>query len=266
MHKTSAAGAILAVLSLANIAAAPPRPMVRVLWDGATADLQASIKRDEKAGRDLPRLTSPEVRNLFQEAFDEQVLPTLGNDLLDFIDTSHRDSVCDVSIGLALAYGRHGLGPSAIRTLGASSDATMARIMRNNVIYQDEQTRAFAFATACFGTQISIGRTAYAQIPASLIFPTSRQGALLMVQNAPTLYHVIVSTLRDPKISLANKTLLLDRAAQYADAYATVLAPAERKSVIGVVDALAPTAPPPLRVKLTRIHQAMATPCKGLCA
>jgi hypothetical protein len=158
------------------------------------------------------------------------VLPAIGNDPLAFLNSTGVQSVCGGGIGLGSAYAHHGVRQPDGQALAAPGpNPTKTKIMRNAAIYQDEQTLALGFATACFGAEISAGRAAYDNMPPELRSAGVGQGSLLLVRDAPELYKVVLTKL-------------------------------------GWVDSLQSSAPPPFRAQLARIRQAMSRPCKGLCA
>lgn len=70
-----------------------------------------------------------------------------------------------------------------------------------------------------------------------------------------------------PFYSAANRAMALDIAARHADVFASLLAPGDRKAVIGIVNRSLPSATPEDHAKLLIIRAAMsATGCTGLCA
>ncbi len=263
MGKALAPVAVLALLCFMNgVAGAQPTPSLDA-FKSANNQLLASIERAEKAGGELPRITDPVTRPMFEGAFNERVLSGVDKsnvgELLD---------ICSQPIKVAVAYSLHGLDKVARSTSQNQLPAVSAAVMnRNSVTYQDEEVVALAFATSCAALEIPAMTKFWEGLPAAERTATRRQGLAHARHGIMELYAGVLTMQNQPSYSAANRATALDAAEKHAGAFAYALALEDRKSVIGLINVALASATPAERVKLIRVRDVMSiATCTGLCA
>jgi hypothetical protein len=254
----------MALLHFAAGAAAAPADQSVDALTSANTELLASVERAEKAGSELPRITDPATRPIFEAAFDERVLIAV-----DKSDMNQLSDICSRSSKVLVAYSVHGIGKLADTAAGRQKlpAAALVQVDRNFVTNQNEVIPVLRFTLACQALQIPEIAKFWEGLPDAERTAIRRRGLAQVRHGITDIYLGVLHTQSQSTVSAANRAIALDVAVRHADVFASALTLGDRKAVIRVLDKALASTTAENRSKLLLIRAAMSTAaCTGLCA